>query len=86
MVVTSDEDFLAPPPVDPVKPGEPEPKVKVRVADWTQVNLDGKVYKGGAEVSAPKSVARSWIDYGWATPIAAIAKAGSVKGSDSKRK
>jgi hypothetical protein len=67
----SHDDFLAPTPAAPADPAAEalaaEPKVRVTVAEWTQIAHDGKVYKGGKTFSAPESLAESWIAYGWAT-------------------
>jgi hypothetical protein len=77
------EDFLAPRPPDPVAPSgggrrdpdaeadaKPEKLVTVRVADGTQFGHEGVVYGGGATVTAPASLAESWVAYGWATRVA----------------
>jgi len=68
MTEQSLDDFLRPEPAEPVKPGKPEPSVKVTVASWTQIGHEGTVYRGGETFSAPASLAAAWITYGWATP------------------
>jgi hypothetical protein len=83
MADQSHEDFLAPTQADPAArepdpDAKPEPLVKVVVADWTQVALEGRVYRGGETVSAPASLGNDWIANGWAVvaPSASTANAG----------
>jgi hypothetical protein len=54
----------------------------VRVADWTQINYTGRVYRGGEEFEAPKVLVDGWVVAGWAVVVRAMP---GVTGRSDKR-